>query len=233
MSKFDGAPKIDAISLQSSEPNLGGNFENFSGSIEDAQDQLFDLYMKQQLETDFFDTLGGYLDEEDVVAAQEVFAEYSDKELYSTFSLPHELRDKKFTEFEKKIAEGEDVQELVKDFIAISSKHQFGVGYHTSPVDIRPDEQGTWIIKGTEPDHRDDDFMMAYYSSQYRHLFKMKNPKFIYIIRTEPQTHKTDGNWSRASSLSVVGRVPFEDVYSFVENTSKKIMTTPESEVVK
>ena len=80
-----------------------------------------------------------------------------------------------------------------------------------------------WDIKGTEKDHRDDDRNMAYYSTKYRHLFKKKGPKFVYIVRTEPQTHKTDGNWSRAGKLSVVTRVPFEEVFEYVEKTSRAI----------
>ena len=230
MKRFEGAPQEhDTISLEQTEPELDQHIEDFRGSHEDLKDMLFDVYMKQQLLEDFFETLAGYVDEADVDEIRELMAGYSNTEVYAALSLPHELRERKFAEFEQRIAAGEEATEVMKQFIAVSNKYEFGVGYHTSPIDIRPDETGKWLIKGTEADHRDDDLMMAYYSSQYRHLFKKRHPKFIYIVRTEPQTHKTDGNWSRASSLSVVGRVPFEDVYSYVESTSKEITATPEN----
>ena len=61
---------------------------------------------------------------------------------------------------------------------------------------------------------------MAYYSTKYRHLFRKKNPIFVYIVRTEPTAHKTDGTWSRAGSLSIVARVPFREVIDYVESTA-------------
>ncbi len=62
---------------------------------------------------------------------------------------------------------------------------------------------------------------MAYYSTKYRHIYKKKHPKFIYIVRTDPSTHKTDGNWSRSDSLSVITRIPFEQVVQIVESTAR------------
>ncbi len=97
------------------------------------------------------------------------------------------------------------------------------MGYHTSPHDIKPDDSGHWNIKGFEQDHRDSDLSKAYYSTKYRHLFKKRDPKFIYIVGTDPHTHGTDGNWSRAGMLSIVARVPFSDVVEYVENTARDI----------
>lgn len=189
-------------------------------AVEKIKDELFDSYMLQRLIEDFFNDLGDYLDDEVVDEMRGLLAMHDDEDIYATLSLPAELRDKKFSEFEERVTSGADPKKLMDDFIALSKKYRFGIGYHTSPVEIKPDEKGRWSIKGTEPDHRDGDRMMAYYSRKYRHLFKKKSPRFVYIVRTEPDTHKTDGNWSRASELSIVTAVPFQDAFSFVEETA-------------
>lgn len=198
--------------------------EYFEGSLEEIKDTLFGEYMKQQLLEDFFNDLEGYISVDNVDKMRSVLAEYDDDIVYSALSLPAELRERKFLDFSKKLEdESKTAEELMKDLINVSSRYGFSIGYHTSPYDIKPDDKGRWSIKGTEKDHRDNDLMMAYYSTKYRHLFKKKGPKFVYIVRTEPQTHKTDGNWSRASELSVVAQVPFEEVFNYVEKTSRDI----------
>ena len=196
------------------EPNSG------EMSPEAMKDYLFDQYLKQQLVEEFFDNLSEYLDDKEVDEMRAVLSEYDDKDVYATLSLPHELRERKFSEFQKKIEDGtKEAGQLMQDFVQSSTQYGFSIGYHTSPHDIKPSESGQWIIKGYENDHRDNDLSRAYYSTKYRHLFKKKDPKFIYIVRTDPSTHKTDGNWSRAGSLSVVAKVPFPDVVNYVENT--------------
>lgn len=213
----------DSLTLTAEAPKIDANTEFLPSNPEKMKDFLFDSYMKQQLLEDFFESLGGYFDDEEIDQVRSVLAQCSDEEIYATLSLPYELRERKFEDFESRIAAGESIEDVITNFVAVSSKYEFGVGYHCSPIDIRPDDIGSWQISGTEADHRDNDLTMAYYSSQYRHLFKKRHPKFIYVIRTDPSTHKTDGNWSRAASLSVVARVPFEEVFKYVEETAKEI----------
>jgi hypothetical protein len=213
-----GIPKNDGIKKRSVEQE-----SYVEGSIEDVKDVIFDEFMKQQLIEDFFHTLEDFLDKSDIDTMRKVLVGYKENEIYAALSLPHELRERKFAEFAQKINSGIPASNLMSELVEASSRYQFGVGYHTSPYDIKPDASGRWNIKGTERDHRDDDRMMAYYSKKYRHLFKKKNPAFVYIVRTEPQTHKTDGNWSRAGELSVVAQVSFEKVFDFVEKTSRNL----------
>lgn len=232
---MEEAPKKIASSLPeeiTSSPDLSYEGELSPETISGIKDMLFDEYMKQQLIEDFFSELGDYLDDEHLDAMKGALSEYSDEEVYATISLPKELRERQFTNFYKKIQNGAEPRELMRDFVAASFKYGFGVGYHTSAVDIKPDSaSGRWEIIGREHDHRDNDLARAYYSSHYRHLYSPKDhqlyvkkahPKFIYIVRTEP-THKTDGNWSRASRLSIIARVPYADVVNYVESTTKKV----------
>lgn len=204
--------------------------KNFEGDAEGLKDYLFNEFMKQHLIADYFEHLLDYLPEEDIDAMRFVLAEYSDAEVVSVLSLPRELRERMFEKFEKQIDDGADASEVMRTHAEAIVKHGFSVGFHTSPRDIRPEEDGSWMVKGTEADHRDDDRMMAYYSTQYRHLFKKRHPKNIYIVRTDPKSHKTDGNWSRADSLSIISEVPFDEVYKNVEATAKKYDLSGESQ---
>lgn len=216
----------DVTSMDVHEPVLDERVQGFSASTEKLKDHLFDEYMKQNLLEDFFVSMAGYLSDDEVDEARAAMVEFTDEDILSALSLPHELREKRFEMFESEIDNGKTVHEVISNFVKISSRHGFGVGYHCSAADLRPDEDDRWMIKGTEADHRDDDRMMAYYSSKFRHLYKKSHPKFVYIVRTDPSTHKTDGNWSRADSLSVISRIPFSDVEGYVQGTAKKILTS-------
>jgi hypothetical protein len=212
----------DVISLEAHAPDIDEARLDELLSPEAMKDYLFDEYMKQNMLDGFFESMYDHFDDNQIERIRETMADLSDEEVVSILSLPYELRESQFARWGAVIEQGHDPADVIKNFVSVLSAHNFGVGYHTSPFDIRPNEEGRWDIKGTEPDHRDDDVLMAYYSTQYRHLFKKKNPKFIYAVRTEPKSHKTDGNWSRAAALSVIARVPLEDVVDYVESTCAK-----------
>lgn len=201
--------------------SIDNSLVGYEGDREHIHDVLFNRYMKQKLLEDFFEDLDEYLDPEDVDNMRAVLSEHSDSEVYATLSLPSELRNNRFQKFAEAVEDGKSPKNIMEEFIQMSSKYGFGIGYHTSPNEIIPSEDGSWIVKGLEQDHRDGDASKAYYSTKYRHLFKKKSPKYIYIVRTEPETHRTDGNWSRAGNLSIVSKVPFNDVVSFVRETAK------------
>lgn len=222
---FGAKSNKNIVSAESKAPSVDIETDTGEMKPEAIKDYLFDQYLKQRLIEDFFDSLNEYLDENEVDEMRGVLSEYDDKDIYATLSLPYELRKKKFSEFQSAIENGtKSAAELMQEFIQSSKKYGFSIGYHTSPKDIRPSDNGQWNIKGYEKDHRDDDLSKAYYSTKYRHIFNKKGPKFIYIVRTDPSTHRTDGNWSRAGSLSVIARMPFDSVVDYVENTSRDIV---------
>ena len=135
--------------------------------IEKIKDKLFDQYLKQQLIEDFFDDLGDYLDSEAVDEMRGELAGYEDEDIYATLSLPYELRARKFAEFQNEIESNDKKpSDLMKKFIEVNKRYGFGLGYHTSPHDIKPDESNHWNIKGFEQDHRDSDLSKAYYSTK-------------------------------------------------------------------
>ena len=187
-------------------------------------DELFQKNMRSHVVELFFDCARDIgFTEEQSIEMQDSLSKCSDKEIFGALSLPNEIRETWLESTLTKIEKGQlTPHEAMLSLVSLGTKYGFGIGFHTSPYDIRPDEKGKWVIKGAEKDHRDDDQTKAYYSNKYRHLFKTKHPKFIYVVRTSPED-KTDGNWSRASSLSVVMRLPFEEVHQYVETAVRRI----------
>ncbi len=178
---------------------------------------LFEQYMRGAVLKDFLDALEEEdFSEEQMQNFRSALGSLSNEEAFAILSLPSELRSKYVEKLKLDIVEGKNISSIVKERAKKAKEYGFRIGFHTSPIDIKPKVNGEWVIKGSEKDHRDGDIPMAYYSSKYRHLFKMKHPKFIYVVRTEPD-HRTDGNWSRAPSLSIVTSVPFEQVFNYVE----------------
>lgn len=140
-------------------------------------------------------------------------------------SIPHELRRDIFKNFREKIDEdGKRFGELLGLLHEYSRRKGYTVGYHASKQDIPKERNGNregWNIRATELDDRDD-MLMAYYSLDYEHVFRMRHPKYIYVVRaetSEESSHKKDqsNNWGRASSLSVVDRFDIREVDGIVE----------------
>lgn len=192
-------------------------------TLERLKDRVFDEYMKQKIMDEFYTDLKDYFSDEEIEVFRSEFANVTDAEFESIISIPHELRHKIFEKLFDAYDAGESLNNVVRGYIDQVSSYGFGIGYHTSPYEFGPNDKDEWIIKGTEKDHRDNDRMMAYYSTQYRHLFKKRHPKYIYAVRTsfDDGSHKTDGNWHRADNLSVIMRVPFDEVVNYVESTVK------------
>lgn len=140
-------------------------------------------------------------------------------------ALPYELKKRTVPYFQEQISTGKaDLRffydTLVKRVQMLNPK----IAYHCSAHDIRPkiikDTYGpvdAWNIDGTEKDHRDDDLLMAYYSFDYLNLYRTKNPKYLYLIESNPK-HRTDGvEWGRAPGLSVIDRLDLREVDAEVE----------------
>lgn len=193
-------------------------------TLENLKDRVFDEYMKQKIMVEFYADLKDYFSDEEIDIFRSEFSQVSDEEFESIISIPHELRHKLFEKLFAAYEKGTSLRDVLRSYIEQVSARGFGIGYHTSPYDFGPDENESWNIKGTEKDHRDNDRMMAYYSTQYRHLFKKRHPKYIYAVRTSfnDNSHKSDGNWHRADTLSVIMKVPFQEVVNYVESTVRK-----------
>lgn len=194
---------------------------------ESLRNRLFEQYMERQLSGQFFEEAEDIgFSHEQIQEAQNTLARFSDAEILGALSLPHEIRENWLTKALESIESGRSTPaKTIEQLVGLGKKYGFGIGFHTSPQDIRPNDKGVWQIRGTEADHRDNDLSMAYYSNKYRHLFKAKGPRFIYVVRSD-KNDRTDGNWSRAPSLSVIMRLPFAEVHQFVERSAREIEDT-------
>ena len=137
------------------------------------------------------------------------------------YAFPWELKQRALPAFLKKIREGrESIATMAEKIADASTKQHRRIAYHASLANINPKKErgpqgGTidsWVIHGTEKDHRDGDLPMAYYSFDYEHLYRAKNPKYIYIVSIQEDErfgHRKDGNneWGRAPSLTVIDKI--------------------------
>ena len=216
----------DAYDKLSTKPELE-NIQmtpDFEGTEAELKDFLFNEYAKQALVGVFFERLSEYVDPEDIDRMQGEMVNYSEEEILSVLALPKELAEKNFTQFEQRLQAGDSPEEVMRDYIQKVAKYQFSIGFHTSPRDIKPSlEDGSWGIKGSEKDHRDNDRLMAYYSVQYRHLFKKMGSKYIYIVRASPQDKSDeDKNWFRNDTLSIITRLKLHEVINYVETNARQ-----------
>ncbi len=105
------------------------------------------------------------------------------------------------------------VDQFVEELLEFANANGFTIGFHMTSQAISKglnrDKRVTWEVKGTQKDHRDGDITMAYYSKHYRHLYAHKPYKYIYVVRSA-DAHRTDGNWFRAPSLSIVSEIPID-----------------------
>jgi hypothetical protein len=194
--KFSVTP--DADSLQKI-------IDSIEGSEAQFKDKLFYEYAKQAILGVFFERM------------KAVLADAPEDDILSAISLPEELVEKNFSELERMIGDGISPEDAMRTYIDKFSKYKASIGFHTSPFDIRKNEEtGSWSIKGREKDHRDGDRPMAYYSKQYRHLYKKDGVNYIYVVRASPED-KTDDNWYRNSSLSIIARLDLREALQYVE----------------
>lgn len=212
--------------------------ENIAEKLKDApryeslRNKLFEQYMKQHIVGLFFEEARdvGFRDDQ-IEEIQNSLSKHDDSEILGALSLPHELREKWLSRAFESIEADKNTPVLcIEQLVSLGKKFGFTIGYHTSPQDIRPKDNGEWVIRGTEHDHRDNDIAMAYYSNKYRHLFKLKSPQYIYVVRAE-RDHRSDGNWNRAPSLSVIMRLPFVQVHEYVERAAQKIEKEDDKQV--
>jgi hypothetical protein len=221
--KEEYSETFDSLDFKPNTDHLSELVQNYHGKPEKLKDELFYQVARDALIGDFFNELSDYLEPEDRDEFEGYLSEVSEEEFMSALSLPHQLRERWFQKFMDEIDAGTPARAVAKKYVDTLSKYKFDIGFHTSPNDIKPNrETGEWFIKGTEKDHRDNDRVMAFYSKQYRHLYKKDGSKYIYLVRTSPED-KTDGNWYRNDTLNIIMKIPLMDVIKIVELSARNV----------
>jgi len=172
------------------------------------------------------DLLDADFNGDEVKEFEKEISELDEASINGVLATPKELRLKNFRKYFELVESGKKtIHEIVADMARIARTYHYVLGYHASNNDISEDETG-WTIQGKELDDRDN-MTMAYYSLDYKNIFRAHRFKWLYVVRAqvgEDTTHKRDtsNNWGRAPRLDVVHRLNLaqidEDVEKIYEN---------------
>lgn len=176
------------------------------------KEMVFDILIKEKIIDVFISDLEdvGFEDieiDEFIVKLRNL----SENSIKGVLSIPQELRRKNFRLYKEKLSSGKiSIDNIVAEFNKNAQENDYTLGYHVSKTDI-PEERGKWEIKATEFDDRDDR-NMAYYSLDYKNLYRIDRGTKLYVIRAktgENSSHKLDNksNWGRAGTLSIVCKI--------------------------
>lgn len=206
------------------------NISNENQETEDtleSEESIFDVLIKGEIIDVFIN------DFEDAGFEKEEIDEFLTKlksldedSIKRVLSMPDELRKRNFPLFKQKIEDGEmQVSEIVDRLLEIGLKNGFSLGYHISKYDIQK-EGDKWEIKATELDDRDDR-KMAYYSLDYKNLYRADRGTKLYVVRAETgdnSTHKRDtkNNWGRANSISIICKIDLASIGEEIEKRLKQ-----------
>ncbi|MDB5189352.1 MAG: hypothetical protein JWL82_309 [Parcubacteria group bacterium] len=179
---------------------------------------LREIIFQQLVQSKILEHFHDELDDADIPAEalneiSSTFYSLSEDNKRAVLAIPAQLRPALFTKYAERIRKGElSGTGVVFDILEKAQKYGFTIGFHLSPRDIRADKDGSWVVKGTEPDHRHDDLPMAYYSMDYAHRYLKKPAQFLYVVRSEvgeTSSHyrDNDASWGHASSLSIVDKI--------------------------
>ena len=210
MEKFDFASSHDVDNKK---------LENISSEKE----AIFNVLVINEIISAFSEDLdeAGF-ETEQISEVEKEIESCSEEDVKSVLSLPRELRLRNFPLYLKDIVSGKKtIHEIVLELTSIARRNHYTVGYHASNNNIFP-IGNDWQISGKELDDRDD-MSMAYYSLDYKNIFRTNRFKWLYIVRAqtgEDSTHKKDtsNNWGRAPSLPIVSQINLNNIEEQVES---------------
>ena len=188
-----------------------------------VREEAFRSIILNELTENFEDNLANadFTDDE-IREIESEIASLSFEDASRVFSVPHDVAERKFKILRQKVDAGMPLGDIPKLLLDEAERYGFGIGYHNSPIEIKPDRNGQWFIKPTERDHRDGDISKAYFATTYKTLYRKGGPKNMYIVRTIADNTKTDGNWSRSSGMSIITTVPVDRVDGWVHRVSRE-----------
>lgn len=212
-------------------PKINESFDiNKQIEAKEEMQNVKELFFRDKVETSILESYeqimrqAGFSEEQ----IQEFEEQLQNPEIHpvKVLAWPWELRKRMIPTFLKSINEGkETIASMVKKVHDFGQKFGRSYAFHCSAHDIpkhigKPGKDDEWYVAGTEKDHRDDDLPMAYYSFDYLHLYREKNPKYLYLVSINNQgSHRTDGaSWGRASTLPIIDKLELREVDKEVEH---------------
>ncbi|MDP3402549.1 MAG: hypothetical protein Q8S35_01170 [bacterium] len=197
---------------------------------ETMRDRIFDQLVAARVLDTFLDELDECdFKESDLEEITSAFGELPEADKRAVLAIPAQLRPQVFKRYASMIHDGTiSGRGMIDDVLEKARKYGFTLGFHLSPIDIRPGKDGSWMIKGTEKDHRHDDRAMAYYSTDYSHRYLKKPSRYLYVVRAETGEDTShypdnDGSWGHASSLAIIEQVDMPALEKEMETRLKAI----------
>jgi hypothetical protein len=204
-----------------------------------AQEMVFKSFIESRIYLLFEEGLeeNGYSPEE-IDQIRERLNDFSVEEKRRILSLTHETKNRVLRTFRDRMEKQSlPASDLVDTLKRLADQFGFEVAYHCSDENISATSKkeftgqnvewvDSWKINGTEMDHRFDDKKMAYFSFDYEHLYRVKNPRYLYIVRVRTQNgsgfHTNIGNnWGTAQGLDVIDQIDLKKVDTFVDSMLK------------
>lgn len=167
------------------------------------------------------------IDDEVLTDIHATFNSLTEENKRAVLAIPKELRSSLFNRYKELIEDGKMTgADVVLDILEKARRHHFTLGYHLSQFDIKPAKDGSWVVHGTEKDHRNNDTPMAYYSRDYLHRYLKKRADYLYIVRAELKENSghyqdNDGSWGRAPSLSIVEKIDMNALEKEIDERMK------------
>ncbi|MDB5254706.1 MAG: hypothetical protein JWL92_82 [Candidatus Nomurabacteria bacterium] len=221
----------------------GVNLEEKDNLIS-AQEMVFKSFIESRIYLLFEEGLNdnGYSPEE-IDEIREHLDDFSVEEKKRILSLTHETKNRVLRTFKERMEkQGLPASDLVDTLKRLSDQFGFEVAYHCSDENITATSKkeftgqnvewvDSWKINGTEMDHRFDDKKMAYFSFDYEHLYRVKNPRYLYLVRVRTQNgtgfHTNIGNnWGTAQGLDIIDQIDLRKVDQFVDSLLQEYKNT-------
>ena len=185
----------------------------------EEKEKIFEVIIKNDIIEDFADDLleAGF-EHEQVAEFEQEMENLDEESIKGVLSLPKELRLRNFPKMIELINnQTKSINEIVSGLAKTAKENGYTLGYHVSNNDILPDGN-QWMVNGTEFDDR----AMAYYSLDYKNIYRTHRNKYLYIVRAkvlEETEHKRDtsNNWGRAGTLDIIYKIDLPEVDEKVE----------------
>lgn len=217
------AAHLETLDLTNKVEELQAREAVFKSFIESRLYKVFeDSLMENEYTSEEIDEIRGRLND------------FSIEEKKRMLSLAYENRDRILRTYKQRIDKKEVGAGTLVDALEKLATH-FGaeVAFHCSNENILPKTEkkftgqtveniNSWEIVGTEMDHRYNDMKMAYFSFDYEHLYRVKNPKYIYLVRVKTQKgsgYHTDigNNWGTAQNLDIIDKIDIAAIDQFMD----------------
>lgn len=199
-----------------------------NNTIVEDRERIFDNLIKKEIFNTIIEDLeNAGFEQKEIDEFLEQINNFDETSIKGILSMPQELRKRNFPKYKKLIENGEtNIRSILQKMDEMAKKNSYTLGYHASKIDI-PKNGDRWDIKATELDDRDDR-LMAYYSLDYKDIYRVDRGTKLYVIRAqigENTTHKVDNNnkWGRADSLSIVHKMDLIEIDKQVEEKLNKL----------